>query len=229
VPLTNVADGRTPWEVFHDVRFLGNDRLAPCTRLLKQVPCREWMDQHADPIDTLVYVGIENAKRDRARIPAIARNRKPWVTRFPLYGKWEPLRTKEELLDEARALGVSPPRLYELGFSHNNCGGTCVRAGQRQWKHLLETLPERYVYAQEREEELRQELGDVGILRDRRGGEVRPLTLSQLRERQARLMGRPRYMTWGSRVRRAALAPAERGPWRCRHGPRSAVGGQELL
>ncbi|MCX4598249.1 hypothetical protein OG819_54905 [Streptomyces sp. NBC_01549] len=123
VPLTKVADGRTPWEVFRDVRFLGNDRLAPCTRLLKQVPCREWMEQHADPADTLVYVGIENNRRDRARIPAIARNWKPWVTRFPLCGKWEPARTKEQLLDEARALGVAPPRLYGLGFGHNNCGG----------------------------------------------------------------------------------------------------------
>lgn len=182
VPLTKVADGRTPWEVFRDVRFLGNDRLAPCTRLLKQVPCREWMEQHADPADTLVYVGIENNRRDRARIPAIARNWKPWVTRFPLCGKWEPARTKEQLLDEARALGVAPPRLYELGFSHNNCGGTCVRAGQRQWKHLLEVLPERYAYAQEREEELRQLLGDVSILRRRRGGEGQPLPLSLLRE-----------------------------------------------
>ncbi|MFG2312935.1 hypothetical protein ACGFS9_30310 [Streptomyces sp. NPDC048566] len=67
-------------------------------------------------------------------------------------------------------------------FSHNNCGGTCVRAGQRQLKHLLEVLPERYAYAQEREEELRQLLGDVSILRRRRGGEGRPLPLSLLRE-----------------------------------------------
>lgn len=182
VPLTKVADGRTPWEVFRDVRFLGNDRLAPCTRLLKQIPCREWMEQHADPDDTLVYVGIENTKRDRARIPAIARNWKPWVTRFPLCGKWEPARTKEELLDEARSLGVAPPRMYELGFAHNNCGGTCVRAGQRQWRHLLKVLPERYEYAQEREEELRQLLGDVSILRKRCGRESRPLPLSLLRE-----------------------------------------------
>jgi hypothetical protein len=121
VPLTKVADGRTPWEVFRDVRFLGNDRLAPCTRLLKQVPCREWMDEHADPADTLVYVGIENTPRDRARIPAIAHNWKPWRVRFPLCGKWEPVRTKDELLEEAQALGVEPPRLYELGFTHNNC------------------------------------------------------------------------------------------------------------
>ncbi|MEV8597289.1 hypothetical protein [Streptomyces sp. NPDC052012] len=183
VPLTKVADGRTPWEVFRDVRFLGNDRLAPCTRLLKQVPCREWMDEHADPADTLVYVGIENTPRDRARIPAIARNWKPWITRFPLCGKREPIRTKEQLLEEARALGVTPPRMYELGFSHNNCGGTCVRAGQRQWKHLLQVLPERYAYAEEQEEELRKLLGDVSILRARRGGKSRPLPLSLLRER----------------------------------------------
>lgn len=58
-----------------------------------------------------------------------------------------------------------------------------MRAGQRQWKHLLEVLPERYAYAQEREEELRSLLGDVSILRDRRGGDSRPLPLSLLRER----------------------------------------------
>jgi hypothetical protein len=72
--------------------------------------------------------------------------------------------------------------MCELGFAHNNCGSTCVRAGQRQWKHLLEVLPERYEYAQEREEELRQLLGDVRILRKCRSGESRPLPLSLLRE-----------------------------------------------
>ncbi|MFQ6144650.1 hypothetical protein ACLMNJ_16480 [Streptomyces seoulensis] len=43
-------------------------------------------------------------------------------------------------------------------------------------------MPERYAYAQEREEELRQLLGDVSILRRRRGGQGRPLPLSLLRE-----------------------------------------------
>ncbi|MFF7358310.1 hypothetical protein ACFZA1_37640 [Streptomyces filipinensis] len=57
-----------------------------------------------------------------------------------------------------------------------------MRAGQRQWRHLLEVLPERYAYAQEWEEEVRQLLGDVSILRRRRGGEGQPLPLSLLRE-----------------------------------------------
>ncbi|MFF8990060.1 hypothetical protein ACF09H_08960 [Streptomyces sp. NPDC014983] len=181
VPLTKVADGRTPWQVFRDKKFLGNDRLAPCTRALKQIPCRAWMEGHRDPANTLVYVGIEPTVRDRARIPAIARAWKPWRTRFPLCSKWEPPRTKSELLQEARALGVTPPRLYELGFSHNNCGGTCVRAGMRQWRHLLDVMPDRYAYAEAQEEDLRRLLGPVTILRQRRKGVARPLPLAELR------------------------------------------------
>ncbi|WP_245716008.1 hypothetical protein [Micromonospora peucetia] len=30
VLITRVADGRTPWQLFHDVRYLGNSRIAPC-------------------------------------------------------------------------------------------------------------------------------------------------------------------------------------------------------
>ncbi|PZT71423.1 hypothetical protein [Streptomyces sp. AC1-42T] len=183
VPLTKVSDGRTPWEVFHAKRFLGNDRLAPCTRTLKQVPCRTWMSENTDPADTVAYIGIENSKRDRARIPAIARNWKPWRTQFPLCNRWEPTRTKAQLLDEARALGVEPPRLYALGFEHNNCGGTCVRAGQKQRKHTLDVLPERFARAEAEEESLRALLGDVSILRQRRKGVGYPLPLAELRRR----------------------------------------------
>ncbi|RRR79784.1 hypothetical protein EHS43_22965 [Streptomyces sp. RP5T] len=183
VAVTRVRDGRTPWEVFNDKKFLGNDRLAPCSHVLKQIPCRKWMETHADPADTLVYIGIENTPRDRARIPAIARNWAPWQTRFPLCSRREKSLTKDQLLDEARALGVEPPRLYELGFTHNNCGGTCVRAGQRQWLHLLDVIPERYAEAETEEERLRRRLGNVSILRDRRGGTTRPLPLRELRVR----------------------------------------------
>jgi hypothetical protein len=196
VPLTRVCDGRTPWEVFRDKRFLGNDRLAPCTRTLKQIPCRRWMEQHADPDDTLVYVGIENTPRDRARIPAIARNWKPWHTRFPLCAKREPQRTKAQLLAEARALGVEPPRLYRLGFAHNNCGGTCVRAGQKQWRHTLDVLPDRYATAEAQEQALRTLLGNVSILRERRKGVGYPLPLAELRRRHHATATLPALDLW---------------------------------
>lgn len=181
VPLTVVADGRNPWELFRDKRFLGNDRIAPCTKYLKQIPCRKWMKQHAPVGDSIVYIGIENSKRDRARIRAIARNWKPWRVQFPLCNKWEPVRTKEQLLNEARSYGIEPPAMYALGFEHNNCGGLCVRAGQKQWRHTLDVLPERFAYAEAQEQTLREQLGDVTILRQRRKGVAYPLSLAELR------------------------------------------------
>jgi hypothetical protein len=71
-----------------------------------------------------------------------------------------------------------------MGFPHNNCGGFCVRAGQAHFALLLRTLPERYAFHEEQEEKLRTYLGkDVAILRDRRNGKTRPMTLREFRER----------------------------------------------
>ena len=74
------------------------------------------------------------------------------------------------------------PRLYELGFSHNNCGGGCIKAGHSHFRHLLKTLPDVFEEWENEEEKMRQFLDrDVSILKDRRGGETKTLTLKQLR------------------------------------------------
>lgn len=31
-----IADGRTVWEVFEDVKFIGNSRIDPCSKILKR-------------------------------------------------------------------------------------------------------------------------------------------------------------------------------------------------
>jgi hypothetical protein len=178
---TVVADGRTPFQVFRDQRFLGNSRLAPCSAILKQRPARAWLHAHADPTDTLLYVGIDWSEAHRTA--AIVKGWAPWTVRFPMCDP--PYLTKQDMLDAARADGLTPPRLYELGFSHNNCGGVCVRGGQKHWLHLLSVFPDRYAEAEAREQQLRTQLGDVAILRERRGGVSRPLTLTELRRRRA--------------------------------------------
>ena len=82
------------------------------------------------------------------------------------------------------AHGIRPPRLYELSFPHNNCGGFCVRAGQAQFRKLLEVFPDRYRQHEAEEADLRAYLDkDVAILRDRRGGQTKPLTLRDFRAR----------------------------------------------
>ncbi|KUN34809.1 hypothetical protein AQJ30_27435 [Streptomyces longwoodensis] len=52
------------------------------------------------------------------------------------------------------------------------------------WVRLLEVFPERYARAEAAEAKMRRLLGkDVSILRDRRGGATKPLTLAALRRR----------------------------------------------
>lgn len=180
VPLTRVADGRDPFQVFADVRYIGNSRIAPCSRYLKQIPCRSWLQQHCDPADTVLYVGLDKAEWHRQ--PGVVKGWSPWRVEFPMTE--QPCLSKEQMLDECRVVhGIEPPLLYELGYSHNNCGGVCVRAGQRQWRRTLLVFPQRFAEAERREAELRATLGDYSILTEQRNGKKYPLPLSELRRR----------------------------------------------
>lgn len=73
--------------------------------------------------------------------------------------------------------------MYALGYSHANCGGTCVKQGQGDWLRTLINFPDRYNEAEEWEQQMRKHPNrrDYAILRDRRGGKLKPLTLRQFR------------------------------------------------
>ena len=88
------------------------------------------------------------------------------------------------MLTWAAEQGIRPPRLYDMGFPHNNCGGFCVKQGHAAFANLYREMPERYAYHEAKEQEFRDMVGkDVSILRDREGGTTKPFTLGQLRER----------------------------------------------
>lgn len=178
--LIRVADGRTPWEVFHDTRYIGNTRIDPCSRILKRELLRYWLEEMFSPKDTVVYLGIDWTEIHRYERAAPYWS--PWKIEAPLCEP--PLLVKDEMLDLLREEGIEIPRLYKLGFSHNNCGGFCIKAGQAHFANLLQQLPERYAYHECKEEEMRQFLGkDVAILRETENGMVFPLTLRELRSR----------------------------------------------
>jgi 3'-phosphoadenosine 5'-phosphosulfate sulfotransferase (PAPS reductase)/FAD synthetase len=180
VPITRIADGRDPWQVFKDVRFLGNTRADPCSRILKRDLAKNWVHTNfPDPASATLYLGL--AHDEQHRLVRSKRFWSPYQVDSPLVGM--PSFTKNDMTMEVRMDGLALPELYELGFPHNNCGGFCVKAGQAHFMHLLKVLPEKYAEVEAREEELRQQLGDVSILRDRKGGETKTLTLKQLRLR----------------------------------------------
>ena len=174
-----IADGRTPWQVMRDERMIGNTRFDPCSKILKRQLLDRWRNEYCDKATTTIIIGIswdEEHRLDRLR------ERNPgWRYIAPMCSA--PYLTKPDMLSWARKEGLRPPRLYDLGFAHSNCGGFCVKAGQAQFKLLLKTFPERYAEHEAEEESLREVLGDYSILRDRRGGGTRPLTLRELRLR----------------------------------------------
>lgn len=179
-----IADGRDPWEVFRDVRYLGNTRADPCSKILKRDLAAAWLDENCDRASTIIYLGISWDEAHRfAGAAARARYRAlGWELRAPMCD--EPHLAKGEVFDWLEAEGIKRPRLYDEGFSHNNCGGFCVKAGQGHFLHLLMTRPELFAHHELKEQELREHLGkDVAILRDRTGGTTRPMTLRQLRMR----------------------------------------------
>lgn len=178
--LITVKDGRDIWEVFKDKRFLGNSRLASCSHELKQKPARAWLEQNTTPGDSTVYVGIDWSESHR--IASIERNYLPWIAKAPMTEP--PFLTKPQMIKWAESEGLIPPRLYSMGFAHNNCGGGCVRAGQGQFKHLLDVMPERFAVWEQKEREMAIFLGkEVTILKESVNGEMRGLSLTDLRIR----------------------------------------------
>jgi hypothetical protein len=173
-------EGRDIWQVFKDKKFLGNSRLANCSHLLKQKPAREWLEKNCTPEDSIIYVGIDWTETHR--LSAIVRNYLPFTAQAPLTEP--PYLGKSDLIAWAQREGIVTPRLYDMGFSHNNCGGGCVRAGQGQFKKLLETMPDRFATWENKEQEMRDFLGkDVSILSETVAGIKQPLTLVELRKR----------------------------------------------
>jgi hypothetical protein len=211
-----IADGRDPWEVFKDVKWIGNSRIAQCSHKLKQDVAAQYLKKHYKPETPLyikkidykkkeiiywedpevierlhkewedderetckMYLGIDWTEEHRKASPEF--NWLPYKVEFPMCE--EPFVVKDEMLTELNSIGIKTPLLYLKGFSHNNCGSFCVRAGQGHFINLLQQFPNLYKYHEEKEQEMRDFLGkDVAMLKRTRKKVQSTLTLKQLRE-----------------------------------------------
>lgn len=159
-----IAEGRDIWQVFEDVRFLGNTRIDPCSRVLKREICRAWLQKHCQPEDTTVYIGYDWTEMHR--VERAAPFWAPWRVEAPMCDA--PYLAKDEMFAELKQHNIELPLLYRLKASHNNCGGGCVKAGIAHFKHLLKVYPERYLWWERKERQMREFLEKpVAILRDR--------------------------------------------------------------
>jgi hypothetical protein len=180
VKVTRISEGRTPRQVMTDEKFIGNSRFDPCSRILKREFMDSWIAKRFDPKNTVRYIGIDWTEINR--FERFRERMAPWITDAPLCTNDPPLGKKDAfaMLEQE---GIEPPYLNRIGFSHNNCGGACIKAGQGQWGKLLQHSPDLYAEWETWEEKMRDTVGDHSILRDRTGGDDKPLSLRKFRLR----------------------------------------------
>jgi 3'-phosphoadenosine 5'-phosphosulfate sulfotransferase (PAPS reductase)/FAD synthetase len=176
--IIHLRDGRTPWDVYIDKRWIGNSRTAHCSTELKTKPVMAWLDANANPDDPLV-LGMDWSEMDR-----IERAQKNWAPRpvISLLNQYSVQRPEYDLI--LNRYGIKKPRLYAQGYSHNNCGGFCCKAGQVQFERLYRTNPERYRWHETEMDRAMAEIGPTArpFLRVTIGGNLRYLTLKEYRE-----------------------------------------------
>lgn len=175
-----IQDGRTPWQVFKDVKYIGNSRVDPCSKVLKRELIRNYLKANFNPKECYIYVGIDWTEEHRLQ-PVVKRNR-PFRYRSLLIEK-EIFLFKQDKEKWCKDNNIELPRLYSYGFSHNNCGGFCIKAGLGQFELLWKMLPEVY-NSNELEEQLaiKDNPNLRPFLKKTVAGKVRYLTLKEYRE-----------------------------------------------
>jgi hypothetical protein len=150
VPLIKLVDGRDPWAVFKDKRYIGNSRTAHCSIVLKREQFEKYIKENYKPGECVIHFGFdffEEGRFKRAKVNWAPYECQALLTEPPFYSRVQIL----QIIDDYE---LELPRLYEKGFVHNNCGGFCVRAGQGHFALLLKTFPDRYKHHEEKEQEL---------------------------------------------------------------------------
>lgn len=181
--LVVLKDGRNPWELFKEQKMIGSSKADLCSRILKRDLLDKWRNENCDPETTEMIVGI--LWDESHRITRLQELCKPWNYVAPLCEK--PWISKKQCMEWAVEEGLKVPRLYKMGFAHNNCGGFCIKAGRGHFANLLREMPDRYAYHEEQEQLTRAWQEENGVqkghvlYKDKNGKRER-ITLKDFRE-----------------------------------------------
>jgi hypothetical protein len=191
-----IAEGRTPWEVYRDERFIGNSLADPCSKILKRQLLDRWMNENCPRPTTPRVVGLGQWERERFEgqyvtlkgkktwKPGLAERMaaKGWAFRAPLI-YWRPAMDRTDIYAWLDREGIDPPALSEEGFATNNCGGFCCKMGLRQAQRLYHHRPETFAYSAEQERLSQEHIGtECTVLRREEAGRRVPLSLRRFGE-----------------------------------------------
>jgi hypothetical protein len=160
LPLLTHSKGINPLQLMFEKKLVYNSRIGDCSKILKMQIAARFLKKGKRPeveswrnkqflvdkdfvTDATLYFGIGFSEAHREK--AIVKNWKPFKVEMPLM---------DNFIDEQALLAqydIKQPILYDLGFSHNNCNGRCVKAGQGHYKNLKEKMPEVFQKTMEQE------------------------------------------------------------------------------
>lgn len=178
IEIIRIVEGRDIWQAMFDARAItlpvGKVRVARCSIDLKREPIDRWIAERYTPETAIQIVGLDWSEPHR--IADFEAAKVPFRCWFPL--NEPPYVDRRYLVEKWRARDIQPPRRDEAGFSHGNCGGFCVKAGLGHFERLYRWNKARYLYHADKERLFRETINaKATILRLRRSGEVKPITL----------------------------------------------------
>lgn len=118
--------------VFRKRRYMSGVKGAPCTTEMKKVPRFDFQE-----VDDIHVFGLTVEEGDRIANMEAANPELhfDWILRSNFI-------TKQHCLDIVTQAGIRLPKMYELGFDHNNCIG-CVKAtSPTYWQQIRHHFPD---------------------------------------------------------------------------------------
>lgn len=184
VPITRLCYGLTPWQLFRKEGLIGNSRFPICSVRLKRELLDQWHREFCLEMDTVLYLGFDWTEGHRLK--DLREELPTWQVEAPMTE--EPIWDKCRMIAEAEAIGLPISSAYVLGLPHDNCGGGCVRAGISHWVRVYHVRPVTFANWEREEQETMADFRVRGItpltmLKDRRGGTSKNLSLLDLRKR----------------------------------------------
>ncbi|WP_419879438.1 hypothetical protein [Brevibacillus centrosporus] len=164
LPMLIHSAGLNPVELMFERKLVFNSMIGDCSKVLKmrvaadflkkgQRPAIEkWRNKQYLKADDFVteatlYFGI--GFEEMHRQGAIVKNWRPFKVEMPLI---DHIIYHDEVLKRHQ---IRQPTLYDLGFSHNNCNGRCVKAGQGHYRNLKQKMPDVFGKIMEQEHHLK--------------------------------------------------------------------------
>lgn len=164
LPLLTHSLGINPIQLMYQQKVLFNSRIGNCSKYLKMDVAAMYLKKDIEPpivdwynkqylkdedfkTNAILYFGIDYMENHR--VEPIKRNWKPYEVEFPLV---EMYLDPDDYFEKYQ---ICNPRLYQYGFSHNNCKGRCVKAGQGHFKNLRDMMPDVFKTLMEQEHHMK--------------------------------------------------------------------------